>query len=432
MTPFPPAPEPPEPGEPLPTPAPEPPAPPETPEPIVTPEPTETAAPTPTPNGTAPNGTGEVLPGFEINGWDLLVQAMAGFVDSLAAGTAALVDQLEVNFLTLPAAGEPANPATWQPPSDPFFQATFTVYWTLAVLALVLVWAIGWFNVAVPRGASRRQRLKTLSVALIGILAGWTLLMAWYHLWNVAALNIAPEGSEFVQTPGSSLKLGIGIVLGLVLLAVKAIVVIIGIVVQMAFVVLTYTFIAFWPFAVGLYATGLFPLAPMGRAWITAAAILPLIQFVKAGVLRLIFEFPLNLDAPETGATFLLTIVGILVAFVVIPWYSLKYLVPQTIVSAGGQVQTGAEDRMNKYRDRAPSSEDLKATMAGRGREMKSRLGDRDIGSALRSWSGRVSSSGWGSSSSGDSRSVSDTRARTRGSGATYRSESDYKTKGDS
>jgi hypothetical protein len=309
-----------------------------------------------------------LLPSPESNetalGWALVEGALVGFVEDLGDGVAGLIDTFNRSLLTLPAPGEPGDGGSWEPPSDPFWEASFTVYWSLVVLILPLVWIVGWLNVGLPRGRSRRERFRTLLIALVGLLAGWVILAAWFHLWNTAALNFAPSGDELLATPGDVTKFGVGVVVGVALLATKATVVLIGLAVHLAFVMLTYVLVALWPLFVGLYALDLWPVSPLGTAGIAATLILAPIQFIKALVLRLVYEFPLEVTEPETAATFLLIVVGVLLAFVLIPYYGLKYLTPQAIVASGGQLSTAdAAERMHRYRDRVPSGEQIRSRM---------------------------------------------------------------------
>lgn len=355
------------------------------------PAPTDPGGPTPPdpgpgggpgPPSGGPKG-GPEGPVFEFpSGWDLLEDALAGAVESLATGVASLVDTFHYHLLTLPAAGNPADPSTWVPPSDPYWQAALLIYGLLSAFLLPLVWAVGWFNVGYPRGVRRRERLKSLALAFVLIVAGWTLLQAWFHLWNVAALAFAPSGESFMATPGNAAKLGVGVVLGLVLLATKAVVILVGLGIHLLFVFLTFVFVALWPLSVALYASDVFAVETMGTAGIAGTLLLGPLQFVKALVLRLIFEFPLDAGAPETATTFLLVVIGVFLAFVGIPYFGLKRLLPRSIVAAGRRAGRTSTDRVG-LRDRAPSGAALRRRVAAVSvpkRPTTSRLGRRDGG----------------------------------------------------
>lgn len=389
----------------------EPPAGPAPSSPSSTPEPTASPAPsTPAPNGTEGGG------GLLGSGWDLLAGALEGFVESLADGVGVLVDIFHGRLLTLPASGVAGDPSTWVPPSDPYWQAAFIVYAMLSVFVLPLIWSVGWFNVGFPRGGRRRDRLKTLALAFVLIVAGGVFLQAWIHLWNEAALAFAPSSEEFLATPGSTAKLGLGVALGAALLFFKAIVVLAGLVIHALFVILTYLFVAVWPLSVGLYATGVWPLDGMGTAGITGTLVLPILQFAKALVLRLVFEFPLDATDPATAWTFVLVLVGVTVAFVAIPYVGLKRLLPRMIVAAGGRAGQRGGQRVSELRERAPSSSELRERLSVVQTRENSRLGRRAPGSSLqaRRGTGDVDRNAPFGGTDRTHRQQTDTRTRTR------------------
>lgn len=302
-----------------------------------------------------PGDTG-VIP----SGWELLENALGGAADSLAEGVASLVDMFHIHFLTLPAAGKPADPATWVLPSDPNWQAALGIYTLLSVFVLPLVWAIGWFNVSYPRGMKRRQRLMSFVTAFVLILAGWTILQGWLHFWNEAALAFAPSGEDFMATPGNATKLGVGAILGVILVLLKAIIVLAGLILQVGYVFLTFAFVALWPLSVALYASDVFAVDALGTAGLFATLLLAPLKFVTALLLALIFRFPLDPASPATASTFLFVIVGVALAFVVIPYVGLKYLLPRSIVAAGHTARQRGGEEATHLRERAPSADALR------------------------------------------------------------------------
>jgi hypothetical protein len=372
---------------------------------------TTTAAANSAANTTAPGagGGGDVFPG----GWELLSGALTGLLESFADGVAALVDLFHYHLLTLPAAGEPTAPATWGTFDDPYWIAVATVYGMLTAFVLPLVWGVGWFNVGFARGVARRERVKDVAKAVGLIVGGWPLLMFWLHFWNEAALAVAPSGAEFLSTPGDATKLGVGVALGIALLAYNALIVLAGLFLHLLFVLLTFVFVALWPVSVGLYLSDVFVVETMGNAGITGTLLLSPLQFAKAVLLRLIFEFPLEVSEPETAVSFILIAVGVTLAFVGIPYFGLKRLLPRSIVATGGRLGTRRRrrDRMDQLQQRVPSGADLKARVeevsSGVGSRL-SRRGGSDGGSAL-----QARSRSGGSSGSGQTRGE-DTRTRTR------------------
>ena len=347
---------------------------------------TTTTATSGTANGTAGGGGsgGEWLP----NGWELLRGALTGALRDFTDGVAGLVDLFNRSLLTLPAVGSATDPATWVQPHDPFWIAVSVVYTMLSAFVLPMVWGVGWFNVAYPRGVQRQERLKSFVTAFVLILCGWTLLQGWFHFWNEATVAFAPSGDEFLSTPGNATKLGLGVVLGVAILLWNALVILGGLLLHLFFVLLTFVFVALWPLSVGLYATDFFAVDAMGASGIMGTLLLGPLQFVKGVILRLIFEFPLDVQQPETATTFILIIIGVMVAFIGVPYFGLKRLLPRSIIAAGGRVGTKgrhqSQDRIQQLQERVPSGQALREKVRA-----NSRLGTRgesqSTGSSLQS-----------------------------------------------
>lgn len=355
------------------------------------------------------------------SGWELLRGAIAGAVSDFADGVGAVVDVFNRSFLTLPASGTSTQPLTWVPPEDPFWVAAFTVYMMLSAFVLPMVWGVGWFNVALPRGQRRADRAKSFATAFALIVAGFTFLMMWFHFWNEASLAFAPSGGEFMRTPGNVTKLGVGVILGAVLLVYQSIVVLAGVVLHLTFVVLTFVFVALWPLSVGLYVTDFFAVETMGASGIMGTLALGPLQFAKALVLRLVFQFPLSLTDPDTVVTFILVAIGVTIAFVGIPYFGAKRLLPRSIIAAGGRVGTkggqSPRNRLNDLQERVPSGKDLQQQISSIQRS-DSVLGRRGsgTGSSLQSRARNLSSrasSGFGRGGGRSRTGSEDTRART-------------------
>jgi len=81
-------------------------------------------------------------------------------------------------------------------------------------------------------------------------------------------------------------------------------------------------------------------------------------QFIKAVVLRLVFEFPLNPSEPESVITVFFILAGVTTAFFIIPWFGLKRLMPRSIMSMGRQ-HVGSGSKVEQLTDRAPSGREL-------------------------------------------------------------------------
>jgi hypothetical protein len=362
-------------------------------------------------------GGGGVVPDFP-SGWDLLTSALDGAITDFLGGVAGVIDAFHGRVLTLPAPGEPMNPATWATPSDPYWIATGTVYAMLMALSLIGIWAVGWFNVGIPRGVPRRRRLRTLVVATLAVGFGFSVILpAWFHFWNEAALAFAPSGEEFLSTPGNTARFGLGVLLGVGLAFAHGSILLAGLGIHLLFIMLTYIFVALWPLSVALRASESFAVETIGYSGILATLALGPLQFAKAVVLRLIFEAPMSPSDPSTLFTALMIIVGLAIAFLLLPWEGLKRLIPRSIVASGGRVGTrtgeSAKERMADLRERVPSGAALRERVhtASSG---ASRLGGRAGGDDTRTRTQTPSAlSSRGGAAGSNTNTSPDTRART-------------------
>ena len=343
------------------------PAPEPEPEPIQTPEPAPEPTPA-TPNAPADGGGSGLLDGIIPegfpSGWDLFVSFLEGVVDAIVAALVGVIDQFNINFMTLPVSGSWSNPAAIGVPTDPFWIGIYLVYGLLAVPSLMVAWGVGVFGIAVPRNLTRQERTIRLAKALVLIIAGFQLLQLWNLSWNTIALAFAPSGTEFMADPGNAAKLGIGVAAGLFVIAVKGVVLLVGIAIHVTFMFLTYLTVALWPLTIMLYFSEFFVTESAGIATMATTLLLTPIQAGKAIILRVLFELPLLIDNPATLLSFGFIFAGVFLAFVYLPWKALRKLVPHTIISAGGRYGRESASAASKAASNVPGGQELRERVA--------------------------------------------------------------------
>lgn len=315
--------------------------------------------------------------------WEMFTEILAGILAAITDAVAALIDQFSWSLLTLPAAGDSGDPATWLMgvADDPYWQALITVYVLSTGVGVPIVWGVGWFNVAVPRGHRRRERLLALGKMLGAILAGWFLLQFWFHFWNEATMLFAPSGEEFLSTPGNAAKFGGGLaaIAGFVMTG-NSIFILIGVLIHAVFIFLTFALVGLFPISVTLHYSEVPVIQTIGTSTVVVTLLLHPLQFVKGALLRVLFELPLSPSDPETLFSFVLIVVGVAVAFVGVPLMGLKRLLPRTIIGAGLGQMHGGRAKMSDLRERAPSRSELVANIrnvTGDTNAAKSKLGHR-------------------------------------------------------
>jgi hypothetical protein len=318
-------------------------------------------------------------------------------VNGLSSAAADFIDGFHWVVLHLPAPGKPTDPTTWFPdaatplnasnntvaangsatanttvaangtsgannatgiPTEPpasvnvrgWWQAVWTIYGGLAalvVLPVFVAWIYGWSKETnTPR--ERDQYVRQLACTLGLVLGGVLLLPFALHLTNELALGIVPDGQAFLQTPGNMAKLGLGLALGGVLLAVESGLVIVALVVLFVEWVLVYLLVAGWPLFAVCLGSGNRYLRPYGESAAVAFASLLVLKLVQAIWLWFLLELPLTWDVSGL-MTIGATIVGVLIGFIYLPYYVVTNLLPEFVTSVSG----GRAGRVGGYRQSA-------------------------------------------------------------------------------
>ncbi|WP_330633623.1 hypothetical protein [Halocatena halophila] len=191
-----------------------------------------------------------------------------------------------------------------------------------------------WSNTSSPR--EKDKRLKRVGVMIVMIVGGVVFIPLILHLVNSLALGIVPNGGEFLKTPGDFTKLGLGLVLGVALVLLEGGLIIIGLIVLFIQWVLMYFVVAVWPLAAVCLGSNNRYLKPYGHTIFSIFAGLLILKLIQAIWLRFIYELPLSFGNPGSSLLTLGTItVGVLLAFIHLPLYSVRNLLPQVVTTLG-------------------------------------------------------------------------------------------------
>lgn len=377
---------PPEP-DPTPEPTPEPTATPAPSTPTPTPEPTTpTPAPPGTPTGPPQNpgaggpgapttppgnvsvpgnatGGGAVFPSPE----EWAEDTAEWIVESVSAGIETFVDTFNRVIFGLPTPGTWEDPDTWVDPDNGWWPGVWETYLIFVPIGVVMGVAAATLAFAKPP-AERRQRFLTAAKALAFIVFGFPFLAAVLHLGNALAIALAPAPEEFMATPGSTAKLGVGVVLGVAVILVDVTIVILGLAILFIQYFLVHILVALWPLFWGLRALPFDITRPFGDVGVAGLGVLILLKIFQTATLRFLFEIPW--DAGQPGAllfSLVGTIVGLLVATLVLPVVAVKKVLPAAMIAVG-TTHSPSSDRVRNLQQRAASgARDRASGVLGRG-----------------------------------------------------------------
>lgn len=318
-------------------------------------------------NGTGAGGGGGLgvgMPSIDFpSPTEMAAELVVGFATSLGDGAASLVDIYSEIAYTLSAPGEPDDPSTWFEDQSGLFDATWVlagVSWSFAWILYVV--AIS-FALEEPDPRKRQGKLKRIGKAiLIGQLPGLLLAIGGYHLTNTVALAIAPDGQEFLQTPGNLGKLGIGLILPVVLVVINAGVVIAGVFALIAIYVLVHLVYSIWSLAWALTVIPSDTLQHWGRMIISVYALLPLLTLAQVWIMRMAFEADWNIGVGGDVSAAILGMLGTSIFLAIgnlgLPIITFKKAVPAGVAvmgtraskKAGGEFTTRRQQVQDRLR----------------------------------------------------------------------------------
>lgn len=324
------------------------------------------------------------------------------------------VDVLNELLFQLPAPGDPGDPLSWYTPENGWWPDFMEFYAWMAGLAVGGLTIGAMLAMLRDDPAETKARLRVVGKAFFMVILGPLVIGAYLHFFNEVNMVVAPSGSEFVETPASAAKLGVGGVVVLLLLKFYALAIVAAVGMLLAQFILTFVSVGMWPVSWTLRAVPSPLYQSLGEFGTKAFYVLGPLNFFQVAILRMTF----SLDWGAYGwAVAVVAIVGtglmILVSVVGTPWYTFKYLLDSTGTSIGVREakDTGsnavdyAESRVDSVRARfndsprgSSSSEDYHRPQA-----TSTRLSGSPSGSSSSSSSSPSRSRSAGSSSSGSS-----------------------------
>ncbi|WP_246989150.1 hypothetical protein [Halorientalis marina] len=289
-------------------------------------------------------------------------RALADFAADIAHGIEDLLDQFSDIVYGVPAPGSATDPTSWATPSSDWWQGLQVAYGLIAFVSLLLLMPAGMaaFDTSDPR--RRRQSIRRVVQSVVMIAFGWLLFPVGFHGATVVADVLAPSGGEFIRTPVNFSRFGIGVVLVAILLLIESGIVLLGLLVMFVQWALAYLTAGMWPLFWSLRGQPNFYLRSIGRMGLAAYFALIVLKIIQAALARILFNLPV--DGSDFLLTLLVTAVGLLLIFVVLPHMLLRLGLPRvTTIRRSRRLQSKLPDRPNLdgIRDK------LSAFGAGRG-----------------------------------------------------------------
>lgn len=211
-----------------------------------------------------------------------------------------LVDELNYLLFSLPAPGEPGDPISWYLPENGWWPDIMRFYGIMSSAAFAIF--VPSLMIAMIKNDSRetRDRARFAVKAMGMVLAGPLLIGAFLHTFNGVNVALAPAGDEFLSTPGDAAQLGVGATLFLILLKFNVVIILLGIVFQLAQFVLTHVAVGMWPVSWGFRALPSPTFEALGEFGVNTIPLLVLLNFGQVAILRLLFG--INWSAYGWGA----------------------------------------------------------------------------------------------------------------------------------
>jgi hypothetical protein len=324
--------------------------------------------------------------------WGAMKRIITNFANSISDDVARFSSMFEDIFFTVPAPGERKTVTTWADPgtwtANSWWTAVWQLYWALAgvmVLPLVGTAVYQWSNRSTLTGdpLHNTDRVVAALKAVLGIICGWIIIPAYLHGMNAFATGLSPDLLTLLSDPGSASQFVLGIVTGAVLLAFESGLIITGMVVLYAQWLAIYFAFALFPLAVTARATNISSLQTIGDTALSVLLILPLIKVGQTLILRFLTLLPMNWGVASIE-TAVATIIGVTIAFFLLPIWGTKYALPSAVQSVGGSVSGGLSGLLRQYGRRngqqsGTGEESSTTTAAGAAVRMRARNADRQV-----------------------------------------------------
>jgi hypothetical protein len=267
------------------------------------------------------------IPGYTIDFGKIITTVNRFFIDQFDRGIIELINKFNTFMLTLPAPGEPTEPQTWITNNDTWWSAAYSTYGIMSALAIALLLPPLMFTTDRVDGHDRAEGFWMITKAFAAVVIGIPMVAFFLHLGNSVAIAIAPSGLDFVSSTGGLSTLGLGLILGTILILVKGTLVLAGVIMVMIQDVLIYLTVAFWPLFWVFRIQPSDTLRSFGNTGIAAFFLLILLKFIQVSILRFLFQLTTDLNFQEIYLL-IVTSVGLLIAFIGVPYVFLKKLLP--------------------------------------------------------------------------------------------------------
>lgn len=282
-------------------------------------------------------------------------------IEQITQLVAGLIDEFHLAMLTLPVPGVLSDPMTWvTPPDDPYWAVVWAGYWALSAVTIYAILANGVFAWASKDPTERRSRLRSATKALLLIVLAWALVPLYLHTANTLAMGLAPDGMAFLSTPGNLTKFGLGLLGGLLLTLLHGIIVIKGLIIQVAMYVAIYFLFMTLPISLALLSTRNQAARTVGMVGVFGLVTIPIVKVLQAALLWFLFQLPLSPSEPATLTSALIIFVGVYIVLVSVPHQAKNSVLPHTIVAAGGHLDDAGGKATETLKEHAPSAGDVK------------------------------------------------------------------------
>lgn len=286
---------------------------------------------------------------------DWVLSMLWGVAERVFEEIEASVDILASAPVGLPAPGDISSPSTWANPTNGFWPAVYSAMgWTyfLGIMWQVVQTAM-WFG---RSPEVRRSQGKRLAISWIMTLGMWIFAPLGLHIFGEAAVEIAPSGEDFMQSPGDFAKFGFGIVLMAILLAVAANVVAIGLIVMFLIYIIAHLTVLFWPLMWPAWASE-GQAQSYGAMGIYLHGAVMVIGIIQAIILLMLFNIDFTTSPLGPLGALVAMTAGLLAALVYIPYSVLKnahggaaVLLGTGAAMTAGEVMKGAPDQARNYK----------------------------------------------------------------------------------
>lgn len=292
--------------------------------------------------------------------WGCYSSVVKTVLEDFTSGVSAFVDKFHEETLTLPAPGSLDDPMSWLYPENDKWPHIMPIYWALYSVVAIPMLAQGSWNIFASDPHERRPEARRWGKNLFLLVGGLVIVPLALHGGNVIAMGFSPQGEEFFATPGDAAKLGVGLTMGAILLWIKAILVAVAIIVVLVQDIMTYWAVAMYPAAIWLVSTRNTFAQAIGAGIIGMLSFLIFLKCAQAIFLRFLFEMPMGTDqAAASLMTIIQTIIGVVVAFVALPYYGTLKAIPASAVMITGKMRSEGEDWIEDSREKFPDREEL-------------------------------------------------------------------------